>query len=1061
MAKEMNYKYLNRVFAGLSFALAFITYVLTVQPSVPFWDCGEFSAASVWQQVPHPPGAPLFLMVGKVFHTLIPFGDEGWRINMVSVVASALTVWLLYLITVMAIRNFYKKENENFASAFAIYGSAFVAAAAYTFSDTFWFNAVESEVYAASSLFVAIVIYLMMRWNEEADNPGNEKYLLVIAYLIGLSTGVHLLSILTIFSIVLLIYFRKYTFKFSTFILTGVISVVAFIIIYNLIVQSIPAFLAGHTPGRNEAMEYSINNSVALQALAIIAILAIIYGFYYSMKKGNQILRLITSSILLMLIGYTTYTHILLRANANPPMNENEPKTFTQLSSYIGREQYGQAPFWPRRYQREDRFIYRYELRDEAGNYVYGKWEPPTYKTVTRSDGTMINVPEFTKVNTAGELAYLWKYQINHMYIRYFFWNFVGRMSDVQDAGVAWFNYDKKDYETLNYKSGYKDEFPVRFFALPLLFGLIGLYFHYAKDKKMAFIYIIMFLMMGVLAAIQQNQQDPQPRERDYFYAGSFMVFAMWIGFGAFALIDWISKDKIKTAFVVPIIIVSLLLVPFNMAVGGWKIHSRAGNYLPFDYAYNILQSSEKDAIIFTNGDNDTFPVWYLQDVAGVRRDVRIVNLSLANTLWYVDQLKNREPWGAKKIPLSFPDIKIQGKDENDEDALTYEFGEARQVNIPVKKEILAKFTEKNEVIESGKMSYTFVGLPQQGRDGKTNYIFRVQDLVINDILTQTRFERPVYFSTTVGGGDVFVGLDDFLRLEGMLWRICPVRKSDMKTGDIEVDITEKCLLNYDNSNNYHKEPNYGFKFRNLNNPSVYYDEVHRRLMESYRILFYQVADKLIERNEKERAKKIIDKMIELISPVQFPMVLESESRLIRIYEKLGDNENLRKYAQSCLNTCLELIDKEYLKPEYVRWEIMGRLYGPYKIAADMYEILENIDGAKAILTRFEKQVEAYKTSMINMGYSQNEISILDQNLADTKVRIDYMHINILVKQNKLKEAYEEANKLLDKYRSQESIVYKYAAMFLSNKIDEIASKMGLVADKHDNKIIMKNPTIQ
>ncbi|HOK14561.1 MAG TPA: DUF2723 domain-containing protein, partial [Candidatus Kapabacteria bacterium] len=303
MAKEMNYKYLNRVFAGLSFALAFITYVLTVQPSVPFWDCGEFSAASVWQQVPHPPGAPLFLMVGKVFHTLIPFGDEGWRINMVSVVASALTVWLLYLITVMAIRNFYKKENENFASAFAIYGSAFVAAAAYTFSDTFWFNAVESEVYAASSLFVAIVIYLMMRWNEEADNPGNEKYLLVIAYLIGLSTGVHLLSILTIFSIVLLIYFRKYTFKFSTFILTGVISVVAFIIIYNLIVQSIPAFLAGHTPGRNEAMEYSINNSVALQALAIIAILAIIYGFYYSMKKGNQILRLITSSILLMLIG--------------------------------------------------------------------------------------------------------------------------------------------------------------------------------------------------------------------------------------------------------------------------------------------------------------------------------------------------------------------------------------------------------------------------------------------------------------------------------------------------------------------------------------------------------------------------------------------------------------------------------------------------------------------------------------------------------------------------------------------------------------------------------------
>ncbi len=1057
----MNYKYLHRIFALLSFAVAFITYSLTVQPSVPFWDCGEFSAASMWQQVPHPPGAPLFLMIGKLFQLLIPFGDYGWRFNMVSVVASAFTIFLLYLITVLVVRNFFKKENDDFASALAIYGSAFIAAAAFTFSDTFWFNAVESEVYAASTLFVAIVIYLVMKWNEEADKVGNEKYLMLIAYLIGLSTGVHLLSILTIFSIVFLVYFRKYQLSVKGFIITGIISVFAFFIIYNFIVQAIPAFLAGHTPGRNEAMEYSINNSTALKVFAIGIIAALIYGFYYSYKKDYHILKLVTSSILLILVGYTTYAHILIRANANPPMNENEPKTFSKLSSYIGREQYGQAPFWPRRYQREERFIYRYELRDEAGNYVYGKWYPPTVKPVTMSDGTTIGVPEFTQINTAGELAYLWKYQIYHMYIRYFYWNFVGRMSDVQDAGVAWFNYDKKEYEQLNYKSGYKNQFPVRFFALPLIFGLIGLYFHFAKDKKMAFVYLVMFLMMGVLAAIQQNQQDPQPRERDYFYAGSFMIFSMWIGMGAFALIEWISKEKMKITLAAPILIVSLLLVPINMAFGGWKIHSRAGNYLPFDYAYNILQSAEKDAIIFTNGDNDTFPVWYLQDVAGVRRDVRIVNLSLANTLWYVDQLKNREPWGAKKIPLSFPDDMIQNREETDEGALSYKFGEARQIEIPVRKEILAQYTDNQNVINSGKMSYTFVGTPRKSQDGKTTYIFKVQDLVINDIISQLKFERPVYFSTTVGGGEVFVGLDDFLRLEGMLWRVCPVRKIDMKTGDIEVDITEKCLLNYDNSNDYRKEPHFGFKFRNLNNSDVYYDEVHRRLMESYRIIFYQLADRFIERNEKERAKKLLDKMNELISPVQFPYVFESISRLVKTYEKIGDNETTKKYAKICLDDCLEIIEKEYLKPDYIRWEVLGRIYGPYKIAADMYEILEDINGAKAILSRFEKQVESFRNSMINMNYPQSEINYLDQNLADTKLRIDYMHINLLIKKNKLKEAYAEAQKLLETYRNNNSPIYQIAAQFLQGRIIELQTKLGIIQENNNTSVSVNNIKVQ
>jgi len=1045
---------LHLVFAILSFGLAFVVYTLTVQPSLPFWDCGEFSSAAIWQQVPHPPGAPLFLLIGKMFHILIPFGDEGWRINMVSVVSSAITILLLYLITVMVIRNFRKDERENLGTSLAVYGSSFIAAAAFTFSDTFWFNAVESEVYAFSSLIVAIVVYLMMKWNEEADSPGHEKYLLLIAYLIGLSTGAHLLSILTIFSIVMVVYFRKYEFRITSFLIMGVIAVFIFFLVYPVIVQWIPAFLAGHTAGRNEAMEYSINDSLFLQLIAICAILGAIYGFVVGVMKKNDILKLATLSFLLVLMGYTTYTQILLRSNANPPMNENEPKNFTRLSSYIGREQYGNAPTWPRRYQTEDYFIQNYEKKDKAGNFIYGKWNPPGRREVRRSDGTSVTAHNWNRVNTAGELAFFWKYQIQHMYFRYLYWNFVGRMSDVQDAGSAWFSYDKSEADALNYKSGYADLFPIRFFALPLLFGLIGLFFHFKRDPRMALVYLIMFLLMGVLAAIQQNQQEPQPRERDYFYAGSFMVFALWIGLGAFSLIEWLARQKMKTTISAAVIAASFLLVPLNMAIGGWKLHSRAGNYLPFDYSYNILQSTEQNAIIFTNGDNDTFPLWYIQDVAGVRRDVRVVNLSLGNTLWYVDQLKNRQPWGSEKIPLSFADDSLQGLDETDPRALSYDFGEPMEIAIPVRREILEQYTNDPQILADGHMRFTFTGKPFRKVEDKMFHIFRVQDKLILDILRETKFERPVYFSNTVGS-DAFTGLEGHFRVEGMAYRICPVRQGGRSGESIEMNITEQCLMNIDNSDNFSKEPKYGFKFRNLNNSSVYYDEVHRRLMHTYRQLYFLLADNYLANGDKDKAIKALDMMNEMISYTQFPMPVEFQHRTAKLYYDAGDIDKAKKFADIAIKSCLELIENDNLKPEYTYYEIVGKMYGPFRYASELYEMIGDLDGAALVLERLYKLSDEMRGQMFSQGFSQNEIQRIDQNLADIRVSVDLLKINDIYKKGNKREAYEEAKKIRDGYQTEQTNLGFLKTMIIMRRISEIEQELGIAADNPQSGMMM------
>jgi hypothetical protein len=1022
-------KRIHQGFAIFVFAISLTTYLMTVQKTVPFWDCAEFTAATVWQQVPHPPGAPLFLMVGKLFHQYIPFGDPAWRVNLVSVFSTACSVLLLYLITVSLINNFRGKQPETIGEAIAVFGSASVGALAFNFSDTLWFNGVESEVYAASTLFVALITWLMMRWHEQAETPGHERYLLLIAYLIGLSTGVHLLSILTIFSIAIVVYYRKYQPSTRSFIIMGIIAVGVFIAVYPGIVKWYPALLGGDSPFKNAAREHYIKDSALLTFLAFALVIGAGAGVWYGRKNNRQMLALACSAFLLMIIGYSTYTQILLRSNARPPMNENAPNNLNKLTSYLGREQYGDRPAWPRRVEDEEYFVVRHKQ--------YGEWYPPETRRVERKDGTTIPVREFPRVNFAGEMNYLFSYQIYQMYLRYLLWNFVGRASDEQDAPVAWFTTDKADQ--INTENGYARLFPVRFFALPFIFGLLGMFYHYSRDRKMFLAYMAMFLTMGVLAAIQQNQQNPQPRERDYFYVGSFMVFSAWIGIGVFGLIENLFRTELKAAGAALIVGVSMLLVPVNMAIGGWKIHDRSGNYIPFDYAYNILQSLEQDAIVFTNGDNDTFSLWYLQDVAGVRRDVRVVNLSLGNTLWYINQLKNESPWGAKKLPLSFSDKSLQAEDEFDPEALDISAGGAVTLEIPVKNSILRTFVNTSTALDVGGIekltdssaeATTIVRIPFTGmpfgndEDGKPRYMYRIQDKLVRDILEQTRFERPVYFAGSVGP-DAWAGLKPYFRMEGMAYRICPVPQSSTRGIDaVNPEVMDKTALNIIPGNTYYTELHLGLKMRNLNNPDVYFDYTNRRpTVDNFRFMYLAYAQYLISgpSNEANRRKAaaVLDSMNTHISPTQFPMPYPYLYQIAALYDRAGKEfkQQTTRFAQMAIAECEKLIGNRTL----LESNPYARSYDPNLLIADCYELIDNFDQAIATLKRFKAQLG---------------------DAPELQARIDQVEIKRFESKGDIAGAIKAAESILARYDTSSLGFVRSMAPMLRQRIEELKTKL-------------------
>jgi hypothetical protein len=627
------------------------------------------------------------------------------------------------------------------------------------------------------------------------------------------------------------------------------------------------------------------------------------------------------------------------------------------------------------------------------------------------------------------------------MYIRYFLWNFVGRASDEQDAPTALFGREEADQ--MNTENGYAHLFPVRFFALPLLFGLFGMFFHFGKDRRMWLVFMAMFLTMGVLAAIQQNQQNPQPRERDYFYVGSFMVFCAWIGIGVYGVIENLQRadiKNIKSAVAGAVLALALVLVPVNMAVGGWKIHDRSGNYMPFDYAYNILQSLEKNAILFTNGDNDTFALWYLQDGLGVRRDVRVVNLSLGNTLWYVNQLKNESPWGAEKVPLSFSDRSIQTSDEYSQEALDLSTGSATTLVIPVRNATLRQFQQSAtssvadavEVVSDTSASATtavripFVGMSfGNDEDNNPRYMYRVQDKLVRDILEQTKFERPVYYAGSVGS-DAWCGLRPYFRMEGLAYRVCPVPQSSARGVEaVNPAAMDRTILNIIPGETYFTEQHWGLKFRNMNNPDVYFDFTNRRpSIDNFRFMYFTYAQWLVtEGKNPAKAAQVLDSLDAHISPKQFPLGYPYLYQMAMLYDRTGkeNKRQVERFARMAVAACERITsDKTLLEND-----VYSRAYDPHLLAADAYELIGEFDKSVAILTRFKAQVgEA----------------------PELQARIDQVAVKRFEAKGDYAAALKAAEDLIKRYEGSQSGMIRSMLPQLRQKADDLREKLGLPA---------------
>ncbi len=812
---------INRIIAAIVFLISAFVYLRTIAPTTSFWDCGEFITCSYILGVPHPPGAPLYILVGRIF-SMIPFvKDIGMRVNVISSLSSALTVMLVYLIIVRLITNF-KGKSRDISDRIILYASGMIGALTYAFTESFWFNAVEAEVYAISVCFTAAVVWLILVWYEKADNPSSDKYILLIVYLVGLVIGVHLLSILALPAIFAVIYFRKYKkLEWKNFWIFAAISTIVFFAIYPGIVKWIP----------NSA--YFINKKTSVEfttVLLIILLAAIIYGIYRFYKDRSRIAFLALSSFLLILLATSTYTAIYIRSNLNPAIDENDPENMENMVSYLNREQYGDWGIFPRRYK--------------------GLLSKPEFER--RFPYSNYATHDFNK-----QLDFMWNYQIKEMFLRYFGWQFIGMGTTLDEDGRIKENFS-----------------PNGLLWISFLVGFIGMLYHFSKDWKHASVIMLLFIMTGIAIVIYLNQEDPQPRERDYVYVGAFLAFALWIGIGITAINDYfknltqkfppVQKNIIIGAFV----LILFLVLPINIIRNNYKSHDRSGNYVAFDYSYNILQSCEPNAVLFTNGDNDTFPLWFLQFVYNIRQDVRVVNLSLLNTHWYIKQLRDEEP----KVPISLNDMQI--------DRMQAEYWpEARTVRLDVPKD--RYLHDLGEEVERKRLMQEVEEKPQivfELKPTLDNIAIRVQDKMILDIIHTNRFQKPVYFALTVSQ-DNQINLNNYLRMDGLVFKLVtyPTADEPLSPVHLKANLLDK------------------FQYRNLNNNNVYYDDNIKGLLRNYQGSFFSLAQYYLREKMNDQMIEVLDKLSAVMPDSVIPIRKELQFQIGRMYYFAGQHDKFKQ----------------------------------------------------------------------------------------------------------------------------------------------------------------------
>ncbi len=927
------YQRINTITGWIVFLVAAIVYILTMEPTTSFWDCGEFITTAYKLEVGHPPGAPFFMVLGRFF-TLFAFGDETQvpvMINLLSALASAFTIMFLFWTITHIARKIVAKKNEyDTAKIISIIGAGLIGALTYTFTDTFWFSAVEGEVYALSSFFTAVVFWAILKWENVADTKYANRWLILIAYLMGLSIGVHLLNLLAIPAITFVYYYRKYKPTKKGFFFASLIAVLLLGSIMYGIIQGVVMLSAWFERIFVNSFGLPYNSGAIFYLVLILG--AIIYGLYYTYHHKKVVANTIILGITVILIGYSSFAIILIRSIADPPMNQNKPNTVFSLLSYLNREQYGDRPLVYGEYFNapvidydEGDAIYvkrngKYEIIDRKikrvfnENYttifprMYSDQSSPNhvkgYKDWTGFSG---DKPPMFKEN----LEFFFKYQINHMYIRYFMWNFAGRQNDIQnvDGNVRDGNWISGIPFIDNARLGDQDLLPDylknnkarnTFYFLPLILGLIGAYFLYKKNKKDCWVVFLLFFFTGIAIVIYLNQPPFQPRERDYAYAGSFYAFAIYIGFGVLSIIEFLKKYLSPTPAAVLSTIVSLI-VPGLLAAENWDDHDRSGRYVARDFASNYLNSCEENAVLFTNGDNDTFPLWYAQEVEGIRTDVRVINLSYLNTDWYINQMR-KKAYKSDPVPFSMsPEKYQQGKRDivyihdrikrhvNLKELVQFVANDDKKTKIPYGDDFINFFPARKysvpvdsaKVVENGTVPERSAGeiLPEiknSFQEGK-NYV-RKNELMVLDLLSNNDWERPIYFAVTVGPGG-YLNFQDYFQLDGLAYRVVPIKTpgSGGNIGRIETSIL------YDNMMNT-------FKWGGINKPGVYIDENIGRMLMNIKNNFSRLAKSLVEEGKKDSALQVLNRCIELMPhdkvPFNFYDLLIAEG-----YYLAGDTE--------------------------------------------------------------------------------------------------------------------------------------------------------------------------
>ncbi len=990
---HFNYKKWNTILGWFSFLIALITYSLTVEPTVSFWDAGEYILTASKLQVGHPPGAPLFQMMGAFFSTFT-FGNNeliGWMMNMMSAVSSAFTIlFMFWTITLLLKKLVADKNGTSKNQSLAILGSGLVGSLAFTFTDSFWFNAVETEVYAMATLIMAILFWLGLRWEQDMDKPRGNRWLILIAFVIGLSFGVHFMGLLTIPAIGLVYYFKNYKdITIKNFIIANIVSVGVLLFVFKLLAPNILKIFSVSEIFFVNIVGLPFNSGSVIAGLVLVAI--IYYALKYTRQKQYTHLNTGILCLTFVIIGFSTWLMLPIRANANVVINENNPSSARELLAYYNLEQYPETHLFygP---QFTDQYAYldennpyiddkpKYEKDEEKGEYIivndyknakqnynskhasilprmwstehaenymmfsgyldfkvkpdtqnsyyrrainagasdeqanaYALNEITKYKKLINDFKNQVaqgNVDyedynnflkqeksfiEIEKPSLASNIVYMFEYQLGYMYWRYFMWNFSGRQDDIQGrydnhgnwiTGIKFIDEWHLGYSQDNLPSDIKNNKARNtYYLLPLILGLIGFFFLFNKDKKLFWTMLVFFLFTGIAIQVYTNVRPFEPRERDYSVVGSYYVFALWIGFGVYAIYDTLKKYLPKKLAAPIISLACLILVPGILAANNWDDHDRSGKYTVEANAKMYLDSCAENAILFTIGDNDTFPLWYAQEIEGYRTDVRVVNTSLFQTYWYIDQMK-RKAYESDPVPSQLThDLYRYGTN----DYIVIE--PVVQDTLEVKQflDFIASDNPKTKykyVLEQQgvdlsqvrsqdlKMSYLptpHLRVPVNKQNALNSGIVKPKDadkivpyisieisggalyknrLLMLDVVANNEWKRPIYFTGGSFGDDDYIWMKDYLQLDGMCYKLVPIKTPVNRANPFDMGRVDSDLM-------YEKVKKWDWG--NSGSPDIYHDVETRRNSITYRGNLARLIEQLINEEKLDRAEEIAD----------------------------------------------------------------------------------------------------------------------------------------------------------------------------------------------------------